>query len=318
MLLVLLITAGGVVLASKFWSDYRQSLRSDRRFAISADHVVLTPTPGWIKRDFREQALSGFDWPSYSLLDENLVADVAKHLQQQGWVEQIIRVQKTGGGLAVDLNFRQPIAMVQISNRDLMPIDTQGVVLDSAEFSQEQASQLLRIAIRDLQVPALMIGKPWPDLSVQQAAAIGKQLASSSVETQIAGIYAFELPSEAGINRPIASQIAAGPNNLALSQPADPSLERDKSQTRLANTEFRLWTVQRNEIIWGHASGFESQGEVSASQKMAALEEFIKRNGPIDGLAALKNGGGNVLDLRSGKLLQLPAARAAAVIPILY
>lgn len=280
MILVLVITAGGVVLSAKFWSDFREGMRGEARFAVGPDQVQLTAQPDWIRSDFQRQALGGFDWQNRSLLDHQLVTDVGVHLENQLWVRQVQRVQKHPGGLTVDLDYRRPVGMVELSTNQLYPVDTEGVVLDSGEFSPNQTHHYLRLSIAGLPQSRPPLGQPWPDLRVVEASKIADALTRADCELGVMGVY--------GIRRPAGTQDAA--------------------------TEYRLWTARRNEIIWGHASGQETAGEAGVGQKIAALVDAIQRNGPIDDWSQLRLPEGNVLDLRSGKLVLLQST-AACVIP---
>lgn len=284
MILVLLITAGGVILAAKFWSDYRTTLRGDQQFAIDPDKVTMTAQPDWIHSDFRQTALSGFDWQNRSLLDATLVKDLGQHLQKQLWVEQVTKVQKDPTGLQVDLQFRRPVAMVELQENKLFPVDRNGVVLDGREFSLNQSQYFLRISIAGISQQTPPLGAVWTDPRVVQASAIAEAVLNTGVDMGIVGIYGHS-------NR---RQLQLGANQ----------------QQEQLDTEFRFWTAERNEIIWGHAIGSETAGEANAIQKLSALIEITKRNGKVDQLQQLLMPNENVLDLRSGKLVQLQGKSA--------
>lgn len=289
MVLVLVITAGAVLLAAKFWSDQRDRLRGEPEFAVGPDKIQLTAQPEWIRSDFREAALQDFDWQNRSLLDSNLVADLGQHLQQQLWIRQVTRVQKQPQVVTVDVQFRRPVAMVELRGKELYPVDTEGVVLDSDEFSPSQLGQYLRIAIAGLPTNRPFQGKTWPDARVVEASQIADLLTQAGIDLGVVGIY--------GISR---QSVTGSP------APSERKLE----------TEYRLWTANNNEIIWGHAVGAETAGEASALQKMSALTEVTQRHGPIDQLQELLLPKGNVLDLRGGKLeLRSKAARIMNHLP---
>ena len=126
MVLVLVVTIGCVVLAAKFWSDYRTTLRDDPRFGIGPDRITMTAQPTWIRSDFRRTALEGFDWHNRSLLDQELVQEVGQHLEQQLWVRKVVRVEKYPTGLNAEIVYRRPVAMVELATKDLYPVDGDG------------------------------------------------------------------------------------------------------------------------------------------------------------------------------------------------
>ncbi|GEM_PF-1134821 len=298
MVLVLLITAGGVVLAGKFWADYRKSLQGDARFSVSIQQVVLTPKPAWVQSDLQQAFFSKFQWEGRSLLDENLVVDIAEHVQRQPWVEKVLKVQKAINGVQVKVVYRQPVAMVELPPDFLMPVDRNGVVLDSREFTMEQSDKFLRISIRDLPKSDLLLGQAWPDGRVPDAAVLAGVLQANAWQSQVRGIYGFSRPV---VNGPMAGD----------------SLNATQDRAAL-DTEFLLSTVNRNEIIWGHAIGKETSGEAPAAEKIAGLRTFLQQNGPIDQWHQLPTSSGNVLDLRTGKLVLLKTSLTARNIPGRY
>jgi len=291
LVLILVITAGGLALAGRFWSSYRDALVGDPRFQLRADGIQMNEPPAWLSSAAHRQWLESLGWEGQSLLQPSLVADVAGQLQRDPWVEEVLRVRKTPVGLQIEVRYGQPL-LVELPGGKILPINPRGCVLDGRDLSLESTESFLRIAVRDLVGTPLKIGEPWPDDRVVLAAELGRHLARSGESTRIAGIYAHDWPVVAG---------AAAPG---------------RASERVI--EFRLWTRGRNEIIWGSPIGRESATEAGWEQKLRGLVDFVRRHGAIDQWSGLPAGQGNVLDLRSGELVLLRNAKLAFESPPEY
>lgn len=286
LVLILIITAGGLTLAGKFWAQYRQSLHADPAFLLRAEHVQLTDLPPWLPPPARGQLLADLNLSQRSLLDPDLVPSTVAALQQHPWVEHVVSVRKSLQGLQAEVRYRRPL-LVEMPDRQVMAIDTTGRILADQGLDRHGARQLLRIAVQDLVKQPLQAGAPWPDLRVLAAAELAAELHPLQETAGLAGIYARGgHPEPPGVNPPATAN--TGP------------------------IEFFLWTAGRNEIIWGSRPGQELEGEANAATKQQALNRFVQEHGPLDRYPQLPQSRGNVFDLRSGQVVLLQHAPQAA------
>jgi hypothetical protein len=293
LVLILVITAGGLMLAGKFWSQYRQSLQKDPAYQVRADQVRITDAPAWLPAQSQDQLLADLALAQRSLLDPELVPTTVAALQQHPWVEEVVSVRKSLGGLQAEIRYRRPL-LVELPDRQVMAINTSGVVLADQGLDRQGARQLLRIAIQDLVKTPLQAGAPWPDQRVLWAAKLAADLHPRQVAAGLAGIYA-----RGSSATPIAAGPVAGP---VAGLPAGP----------VAPVEFFLWTTGRNEIVWGARPGEEVAGEATAAAKLQALDRFVQEHGPLDRYPQLPQARGNVFDLRTGQVVLLQQAQQAA------
>lgn len=285
LVLILVITAGGLMLAGKFWSQYRQSLQNDPAYQVRADQVQITEAPAWLPAQSQEQLLADLALDRRSLLDPELVPNTVAALQQHPWVEEVVSVRKSLGGLQAEIRYRRPL-LVELPDRQVMAINTSGVVLADQGLDRQGARQLLRIAVQDLVTEPLQAGAAWPDQRVLWAAQLAADLQPWQASAGLAGIYA-----RGSSPTPIAAGPVAGP---------------------VAPVEFFLWTTGRNEIIWGARPGEEVAGEATAAAKLQALDRFVQEHGPLDRHPQLPQARGNVFDLRTGQVVLLQQAQQAA------
>lgn len=285
LVLILVITAGGLMLAGKFWSQYRLSLQNDPAYHVRPDQVRITDAPAWLPAQSQNQLLADLDLAGRSLLDPELVPATVAALQQHPWVEEVVSVRKSLAGLQAEIRFRRPL-LIELPDRQVMAINTTGVVLADQGLDRQGARQLLRIAVQDLVKEPLRAGAPWPDQRVLWAAELAADLHNRQETLGLAGIYA---------RGGSPTLIAAGP----IAAPPAP-------------VEFFLWTTGRNEIIWGARPGEEVAGEATAAAKLQALDRFVQEHGPLDRYPPLPQSRGNVFDLRTGQVVLLQRAQQVA------
>ena len=277
---VLIIIVGALSL----WQNYQAKIVTAEQFRLTPETLQLTQTPDWAAVDLRHAIFSRD--PAQSTLDTELVPKTAAYLESLGWIEKINRIQKTSNGLNVDINYRTPVAMVKLSNSQLLPIDRYGVVLASEYIRPEKQSNLMQVFMfRPLQKnESVHHWQTWPDQRVLEAAAIG---------------YVLEdFWQSQGLFRVVTMQL---PGNNAHTEP------------------FELWTrghvdlesddrtPYASKVIWGNAPGLESQNEALAHLKIKAIQDFISTRGPL-ATAVPK---GKWLDVRTGKAVLTTRVRSA-------
>lgn len=262
--LVIIITFGGLLLAGKLWGDYKTQLSSSNEFQVGPDSLSLNEPPIWLNRQSLKDCANRFHWEGRHLLDTSLAKDLFVHLGKQSWVQQVNQVHKTSeNNIVASISYRVPVGMVQIGDQQLMPVDAKGYVLDGGDVTSNQVSNYIRIAIVGVRQDNLIAGSLWPDRRVPEASEIASSILPMKESLQIDGIYAV-------------------------------------SPRKGLPTEFRFWTADRNEIIWGSAVGKETGTEAKAEKKFQILAQLIPdRRKQFPGY---RSGGGNVFDLRGGTL----------------
>lgn len=306
LVLILVITAGGLTLAGKFWAQYRQSLHGGPAFLLRPELVQLTELPPWLPPPARGQFLADLNLSDRSLLDPDLVPTTVAALQQHPWVEHVVAVRKSLRGLQAEVHYRRPL-LVELPDRQVMAIDTTGRILADQGLDRHGARQLLRIAAQGLVKQPLQAGGPWPDQRVVAAAQLAAELHPWQESVGLAGIYARG-------GNPTPPHTDFPHTDLTHTDlPADtPPNGTPPTNPATGPIEFFLWTVGRNEIIWGARPGEELEGEAKAATKLQALARFVQEHGPLDRYPQLPQSRGNVFDLRSGQVVLLQHAPQAA------
>jgi hypothetical protein len=249
---VTLATAAAVLTLGLFLPHFKgpfPDLDQRTEYRLAASRIEITAPPHWVPQDLVEQVVECANLPKdLSLLDENLVGDVAAAFRLSPWVEEVVSVSKSyPAKVVVVLNYRRPVAMVEV-RQGQYPIDAHGVLLPPQEFSVADTRVYPTITgvVSTPQGPA---GTDWGDPVVEDAARLADEL---SQQWKSLGLAAIVCPRSAD------------------------------SHARIDEGVFLLTTRGGSRIIWGHAPGTDHPGELSTKQKIGRLEEYVKRFGGFD------------------------------------
>jgi hypothetical protein len=196
-----------------------------------------------------EQVIAQADLPKeLSLLDDNLTRDLAMAFELHPWVEEVVSVRKAfPASVEVKLNYRRPSAMVHVK-QGLYPVDAHGILLPPQDFSPSSAKAYPQIA-NVHSTPQGPAGSGWGDSVVIEAAQLAEELAPHWKKLQLAEIVC-------------------------------PRTARKEGD--LDSGVFTLSTLGGSEIVWGHAPGTDSPGELTTQQKIERLETYAAKFGGVD------------------------------------
>jgi hypothetical protein len=249
---VTLLTAAAVVLAGIFLPRLRgvvPDLAERDEYHLPATAIEITQPPHWVPHDLVAQVVENAGLPAkLSILDEQLVTDVAEAFRLNPWVDEVVSVQKSFPAKVVAvLTYRRAVAMVEV-RRGQFPIDSHGIVLPPQDFSvaDTRAYPTITGVTSTPQGPA---GTAWGDRVVEDAAALASELAPCWKRL---GLEAIVCPRTA--ERP----------------------------TKIDDGVFVLIARGGSKIVWGHAPGIDHPGELSTAQKVGRLEDYVKRFGGFD------------------------------------
>ena len=261
------------VVALVGWQRFGNQVVADPRFQVTAEKLDITPLPEWIKSDIKSEVVRDGSLETLSLLDPDATLNIHQAFAMHSWVEKVARVSKHASGrVAVELVYRQPIAMV-VAQREsqsvLWPVDCNGVLLNPKDFTGVEARAYPRIVVGGLR-PHPPVGTIWVDSRVTGAAKIANLLSDVWKKT---GLYR------------IATTDSGDPLSVGTVQYVLSTRDDTKGQA--------------THVIWGYPPGEETKGEVAADQKRVRLFEYVKRHGPLGTSSKISE-----IDLRDQRQLQ--------------
>ena len=138
---VLLAIVGGISLyiaGPVAWS-WLPDLKRRPEYRLRADKVRFTNPPSWVPPSFIRDVIREAELPEeLSLLDDQLVDQVAKAFQKDAWVERVVSVRKDfATGVTAVIEYRKPVAFV-VTESEHYPIDREARAPAPAESAARQ------------------------------------------------------------------------------------------------------------------------------------------------------------------------------------
>lgn len=239
------------------WQQIRGEVAASDDYRLTPDEIEITPAPPWVRGDVRAEALrsAGLDG-QMSILDDDLVQKIQTAFSLHPWVASVGQVSKQHPAhVDVDLTYRRPVAMVEVHENGadgLYPVDIDGVLLPSNDFSPLEARSYPRLAGVESS-PMGSVGSRWGDPVVSGGARIAAALAPHWAEWKLWSIRWIK-----------------------------PGAKSDPS----APANFELITGSGQAIHWGAAPTSEPPSEPTADQKVAELKAFVDQHASLDDPAA--------------------------------
>jgi len=227
------------------WKFVEPHVVAGLHYKFDAKEINVTPSPPWIHSDVKAEALkqAGID-EQLSVLEPGLAERIAGAFVLHPWVAKVVRViKRPSAGVDVELIYRRPVCMVEVPG-GLFPVDNQGVLLPTADFTTDEAVHYPRLSNIQTVTEGPM-GTTWQDARVLGAAKISSVLLEDWESLKLYKIV------------PVA---AAGP---------------------AAAVEYELYTRRQTRVLWGHAESNTAAGEPAAEEKLAQLKKYAT---PREGL----------------------------------
>ena len=238
------------------WQQHGNKIVSNPRYRLKTDRLEVTPQPDWIRSDVVQNAITYGHLYNANLLDPELHLRVRQAFGVQPWVKKVLRINKKfPSALEVDLEYRQPVAMVFVPKGTfvdhdydgLIPVDDEGCMLPT-EMNKSEGDLYPKIFGID-SFPAGMAGNPWGDPRVAEAAQIVTLLSSAWEKLEL---WAIQVPK---VQSPIEGPV-------------------DKN--------YYLITKKQRRIPWGPAPGKEAPGSPSAVEKARLFKTYGEQRGALD------------------------------------
>ncbi|MEM7314211.1 MAG: hypothetical protein AAF497_13770 [Planctomycetota bacterium] len=270
-ILLAFIAVGGYLL----WTNYGPYVLTQKKYELTTESIEITPQPAWITQsNVAAESANAGGLSGLSVRQPDLTVVVSQAFRMHAWVKSVNHVTKRHPArVLVDLTYRQPVAMVEIPYSESptgigrLPVDIEGVLLPTADFTAQLAKNYLRISAGDTTPASNIAGTAWGDERVHGAAQVAAFLTPHHLNFGLTKITAYRGP-----------QRIQGKNDLY----------------------YVLRSREGTTIIWGRAPGDEQAGEPPAEQKLTRLAEYIQQHGSL-----MVDHPGQTIDLRRADGLQI-------------
>lgn len=243
------------------WMQFAANKVDSAYFGLRAEEISLTPRPAWIQSDIVQEVFEGSKLNEVSRLNHQACATVARAFDLHPWVRRTIRVKKLSDSIAVDVEYRKPVAMVAVLTEEnsrqpsgYYPIDSEGVLLPTGDFSADSAIQdYFLIYTLNTNLNSNTVGSVFGDARILEAAKLCELLEPLKEPLSLERIYVYQDAQMSGRSRWI----------FELSSQSKNALPAEK-------------------YVWGHAPGAEVGGELEATEKIKSLLDYrARQNGTL-------------------------------------
>lgn len=263
------------------WNRYQRYILPEEQFRLTDSNLQITPQPTWSPLNLQDVVLGDEATRKStprSVMDLDLIPHTVRSLESIGWIEKIESIRKTKSGLDIDLQYRNPVAMVEISATTVpnytaakpmhLHVDRNGVLM-GGNLSDQPGEYLVVSVGQPMYTDQLMKWSPWMDPRIQGASKIAEVVKDDWKAMGFFRVMTFRKPSTG-------------------------------SDARIP---FQLWTEFGKQfgvhVVWGNPPGEELTNEASAREKLEALRLYVNEFGPFDKMSD------RTVDVRSGKVVVL-------------
>lgn len=227
------------------WRKWSPIIRNRGEYVITADRVLLSPPPSWLKADVEAEMLENVGLAgTLTLIDDDLADRIMQALELNPWVDCVTRVDvRFPARIEAQVTYRVPFAaVVPRSDRQAapVPIDAKGVALPADDMPPSMLARLPRIADAG-QVP--LVGQIVDGPRIAGALALIRFLREDWDALNLWNVTPLRQPESRGEER------------------------------------FYLYDLTSSggtRIHWGAAPGAAPAAESSPRQKLARLKDYVE------------------------------------------
>jgi hypothetical protein len=234
-----------VAFSIKLWQRVEPHVATRPEYLLPAEKIEITPAPEWVHTNIQTEVIrdSGLKEP-LSILDDKLSSRLTQAFALHPWISRVAAVRTSyPPRIQVDIEYRRPVAMVEVLG-GLLPIDGDGVLLPTEDFSPQDAQNYPRIA-GIVSGPLGPLGTRWGDPAVESSAKLAPVL------------------------QPVWSEFRL--HHVQLQPRLGPS----------AKFVLELVAIGGNTFVWGSPPGSELSDEPNAAEKLARLTRLKTARGSL-------------------------------------
>jgi hypothetical protein len=230
------------------WRKVRPHVESQPEYLVATSDVEITPPPEWIHSNVKSEAIRNAGMPEkLSILDDHLAERLTQAFSLHPWIAAVQSVHTSyPAHIKVQLSYRKPVAMVAVYG-GLLPVDVEGILLPTEDFSPEAAQHYPRIA-GIATSPLGPIGTRWGDATLEAMARLADMLGQQWQTLQL--------------------------HHLETTGPKTPGT----AHLQL----LELVTRGGVALVWGAPPGSEPTDEQNATEKLDHLRQLATRFGTLD------------------------------------
>jgi len=240
------------------WLYYGAPKLDIANYGLTKENILITQQPGWLRKTrvldevFDESSLA-----RRSRLDSKTPEELFRVFTAHPCVRKTRRVEMMAGIVRVDLEYRIPVAMVNCNRPDesnpmgkeegYLPIDSDGVLLDTKNFTRDDVPQYITIFVEGEKVDsARVMGKPIGDPRVEEAVQLCNLLLPYRSIAKIRSVYVYKA-KHSGKSKWLLEIETLGPRFVWGSSPRLEGLGEPLAETKLNQlvesvSDSKIWS----------------------------------------------------------------------------
>lgn len=247
-LLFVLSLIGLVTVLGPHYQKFMPDLSEQEEYLLPSTSIEINQPPEWIPEKFLDQVVDRGNLPeNISLLKKETTEEVALAFRKHPWVRNVRKVRKEKGNLSAVLEYREPVALVQLKD-GYYPVDQTGILLPPEDFSVKD-TEVYPVVLGISSVPQGPAGTPWGDQLVSYAASLARTLLPEWNEFHFKTI---EIPKQT------------------------------KPLENIDDLQFEIVTQKGSRILWGRSPLSNHPGELDVDKKLKRLKDYQHDHGNFD------------------------------------
>lgn len=239
------------------WRFYGAPKLDMAYYGLKKENIHLPTQLKWMREtNVLDDVFDQSNLASMSLLDSQTPVVLARLFNAHPCVRRTLRVERLAGQVMINLEYREPVAMVYCIDKDeatgqekacFLPVDAESVLLDTKNFTSTDVPQYIAIHTENPMLSGKPVaGKPFGDSRVEEAVQLCWLLKRFRESAQITGVYVYKAPRVGKSRWWLEIETASGPRFEWGSAPGMEGLDEPTAETKLNH----LLSVAKDSKQW--------------------------------------------------------------------
>ena len=231
-----------ILLASSYaWNRFKPHVAANEAYHLTPTSLTITDQPEFLISNVKEEVFTEIQEQKMSLLDTNVLENIAQTLNEHRCVEGVYTVSKTQAGIIAEIEYRKPIAAVEVIDNGksaLIPVSQTCFPIDTLDLKRETIESLPRVNLLGDSSGRILSGTKWELSYLAEALSVVKLLKEKKLLQTV--------------------------TRITMAKPVIAEIEEP---------EFVLQMVSGHRVFWGKAVASSKEKD----PRSAALIEAIKQ-----------------------------------------
>lgn len=250
------------------WRFYGAPRLDMAYYGLKKENIHVPAQLKWMREtNVLDEVFDQSNLSNMSLLDSQTPVVLARLFNAHPCVRRTLRVERLAGQIMINLEYREPVAMVCCmvrneatgqENAQFLPVDVESVLLNTKNFTSSDVPQYIAIHTDNQTLTGKLVeGKPFGDSRIEEAVKLCWLLQRFREAVKITGVYVYKAPRVGKSRWWLEIETSSGPRFEWGSAPGMEGLEEPTAETKLnqllaAAKDSKQWS-QANIVLSGQS-----------------------------------------------------------------